>query len=146
MEVNPSKCVTASYLIDERAHRCCLDRNLVFNEQEIPNLTLAQSIKYLGTAVTARKTVKLKIAEAKCAEMEARLQKIMSSHLLTVQKIDAVKTFLLPSIDFMLLNGEVGKTQLKKLDKKIRGAIDQELKVRGLPVDCHHASWRDGGL
>jgi hypothetical protein len=38
----------------------------------------------------------------------------MESPLLVVQKIDAVKTFLLPMMDFMLLNGDVGKTQLEE--------------------------------
>jgi hypothetical protein len=33
-----------------------------------------------------------------------------------------------------------------KMAKFIREKIDEVLKVRGLPVECHHASWRDGGL
>jgi hypothetical protein len=37
-----------------------------------------------------------------------------------------------------MLNGDVGKKQLKKMDTL--------LNVRGLQVECHHASWRDGGL
>jgi hypothetical protein len=78
--------------------------------------------------------------------MENLLEKIMSSPLLSVQKIDAIKTFLLPSIDFLLLNGEVGARQLRSMDKKIRGMVDQEPKIRGLPIEYHHASWRDGGL
>jgi hypothetical protein len=49
-------------------------------------------------------------------------------------------------IDFMLLNGDVGVKQLREMDQHIRGAVDLALKVRGLPVECHHASWRDGGL
>jgi hypothetical protein len=32
------------------------------------------------------------------------------------------------------------------MDENIREAINRELKVRGLPIECHHASWRDGGL
>jgi hypothetical protein len=70
----------------------------------------------------------------------------MFSPLLTVQKIDAVKTFLLSSIDFLVLNREVGRSQLRVMDKKIRGMINKELKVNGLPIECHHASWRDEGL
>jgi hypothetical protein len=30
--------------------------------------------------------------------------------------------------------------------KYIRGREDELLKVKELPVQCHHASWRDGGL
>jgi hypothetical protein len=78
--------------------------------------------------------------------MEGLFEKIISIPLLIVQKIDGMKTFLLPSIDFLLLNGEVGIKDLKKMDKKIRGMIDRELKIRGLPIECHHTSWRDGGL
>jgi hypothetical protein len=70
----------------------------------------------------------------------------MESQLLIVQTIDAVQTFLLPALDFMLLSGDVGEKQLRKMDQHIRGAIDELFKVRGLPVEYHHASWRDGGL
>jgi hypothetical protein len=46
----------------------------------------------------------------------------------------------------MMLNEDVGEKQLKKMDQHIRQKIDTALRVRGLPVECHHASWRDGGL
>jgi hypothetical protein len=119
---------------------------LTFKGQLIPNLTLAQSLKYLGTPVTARKTVKLEAIETKLTEMKIRLKKIAESPLLIVQKIDAMKTFVLPTLDFMMLNGDVGEKQVTEMDKYIRGRVDEMLKVRSLPVECHHASWRDGGL
>jgi hypothetical protein len=65
MEVNVKKCAAASYLRDMNRHRCSLARNLNSKGQPIPNLTLAQSLKYLGTAVAPRRTVKLEAAEAK---------------------------------------------------------------------------------
>jgi hypothetical protein len=103
-------------------------------------------MRYLGALIAARRTIKLKSAKFKLKEMEVLLRKIMSSPLLTVQKIDAVKAFLLPSINFLLLNGEVGRSQLRVMDKKTRRMINKELDIRGLPIECHHASWRDGGL
>jgi hypothetical protein len=90
--------------------------------------------------------VKLEEAEAKLTEMKIRLKKIMESPLLIVQKIDAMKISVLPMLDFMMLNGDVGEKQLTKMDKYIRGRVNELLKVMGLPVECHHASWRDGGL
>jgi hypothetical protein len=146
MEVNAGKCVTASYLLDGNRHRSSLAEPLRFEGHEIPNLTLDQSLKYLGSPITARRTVKLQAVQSKILEVEILLEKIMKSPLLTVQKIDAVKTFLIPSLDFMMLTGEIGRKQLTRLDKKIRASMDRELKVRGLPVECHHMSWRDGGL
>jgi hypothetical protein len=103
-------------------------------------------LQYLGTAIAARKSVKLEAVETKLTEMRVRLEKIMESPLLVVQKIDAVKTFLLPSLDFMLLNGDVREKQLENMDKRIRASISKALKVRTLPVKCDHASWRDGGM
>jgi hypothetical protein len=90
--------------------------------------------------------VKLEATEAKLTEMKIRLKKIMDSQLLIVQKIDAMKTFVLPMLDFIMLNGDIGEMALMKMDKYIRGRVDELLKVRGLPIECHHASWKDGGL
>jgi hypothetical protein len=123
-----------------------LAESLKFNQQDIPNLTLAQSLKYLGTAVAARRKVKLEAMTAKLTEMKIRMKKIMESPLLIVQKIDAIKTFILPTLDFAMLNGDVGEKQLTTMDQYIKCLIDDALKVRGLPIECHHASWRDGVL
>jgi hypothetical protein len=90
--------------------------------------------------VAAQRTVKFEAVETKLKEMEVRLKKIMQSQLLMVQTIDALKTFLLPSIDFILLNGDVGESRLEKMDQHIRASIDEALRVRGyrLNVITHH--------
>jgi hypothetical protein len=141
MEANTKKCMTASYLADSSRHRCSLARNLQFKGQDIPNLTLADSLKYLGTTVTPRRNVKLQALTPKLMEMKIRLMKIMGSPLLIVQKIDAIKTFILPTLDFAMLNGDIGEKDLLMIDKHFRRLVDEALRVRGLPVECHHASW-----
>jgi hypothetical protein len=73
-------------------------------------------------------------------EMKARMREIRESPLLTVQKINALKIFVLPILDFMMLNGDVGRKQLNKMNQQIRESIDGALQVRGLPVECHHSS------
>jgi hypothetical protein len=70
----------------------------------------------------------------------------MELPLLIVQKIDAIKTFLLPTLDFRMIIGDVGEKQLMKMDQHICASANKILKVRGLPIECHHVSWRDGGL
>jgi hypothetical protein len=146
MEINVKKCATASYVYDDDKRRTFLDGCFTFRGQEIPNLTTADSMRYLGAPISARRTVRLKSPKFKLKEMEILLRKIISSALLTVQKIDAIKTFLLPSMDFLLLNGEAGGRDLEVMDKKIRGMVNRDLNIKGLPIECHHASWRDGGL
>jgi hypothetical protein len=146
MEVNVKKCTTASYLLDEQQHRYSLSNNLKFDNHDIPNLTLKQSLKYLETAVTARRNVILQATNSKFDEMKILVQKIMSSPLLTVQKIDAIKTFVIPCFDFLMLNGEISKVHLDNMDSFIRNKINTMLKTPGLPIECHHMSWRDGGF
>jgi hypothetical protein len=123
MEVNVKKCVTTSYLCDVNRRRRSLIHNHTFKGQEIPNLTLVQSLKYLVTLVIARRTVKLEIIEVKLIDMKIRLQKIIESPLLIIQKIDTMKTFVLPKLDFMILNGNVGEKQLIKMEN----IIEEEL-------------------
>jgi hypothetical protein len=65
MEINVTKCATASYVLDDERHRSSLNRCFQFQGEEIQNLTLSQSLKYLGTVVVARKTVKLEIFNRK---------------------------------------------------------------------------------
>jgi hypothetical protein len=103
-------------------------------------LTLEQSLKSLGTAAAGQRRAKPEAVEMKLTEMKDQMQKIKESPSRTVQKIDAVKTFVLPRLDFMMLNGDVGRKQLKKMDQHICQSIDAALRVRGLPVECHHAS------
>jgi hypothetical protein len=51
----------------------------------------------------------LETVEAKLTEVKVRPKKIMESQLLIVQKIDAVKIFCLPTLDFLMLNRDVGE-------------------------------------
>jgi hypothetical protein len=70
--------------------------------------------------------------------MKVRLKKIiMESPLLIVQKIDAVRTFILPTLDFMMVNRDVGmKTTKEDGQTHWGGRIDEALKVRELPIEC----------
>jgi hypothetical protein len=66
-------------------------------------------MRYLGAPIAARRTIKLKPAKFKLKKMEFLLAKIMCRPRLSLQKIESLKTFLLWSIDFLLLRGEIGK-------------------------------------
>jgi hypothetical protein len=78
--------------------------------------------------------------------MKIQLEKILESLLLIVQKIEEMKRFVLPMLDFIMLNRDVDENQVMKMDKYIRGRIDEFLKVSSLLVERHHALWRDGGF
>jgi hypothetical protein len=146
MEVNPLKCSTISYLKDDNRRRAFSDTAFQFNDQEIPNLSLEDSMRYLGAPIAARRTVKLKTGRTLVIEAKRMVDKIMASPLKIVQKISAIKTKVLPSMDFMLMNGEIGTKDLTVMDKMIRGKLMDQMKIRGMPVECVHGSWKDGGL
>jgi hypothetical protein len=82
MEVNVKKCATASYLKDMDRHRCILASNLNFKGQPISNLMLAQSLKYLGTAIAPRRTVRLEATEVNAHWYNPFNQKKLSGHVL----------------------------------------------------------------
>jgi hypothetical protein len=139
MEVNVAKCTTISYLIEGNEHRCTLHQELILRGQGVLNLIMAWSLKYLGTAISERRRLRLGAAMAKSMEMEIRVQMIIASRLLAVLKIDAVKRFLFPILDFMTLNDDMGNRQLRKMDTTVRAQMDALLHVGSLLVECHHA-------
>jgi hypothetical protein len=100
MEVNVKQCATASYVPDDRHYRCSPAEKLIFKGQEIPDLTLTESLKYLGTVISARRRVKVGAVEAKLTKRKVHLKKIMKSSLLIVQTTDPVKSPALPRLDF----------------------------------------------
>jgi hypothetical protein len=65
----------------------------------------------------------------------------MESQPLIAQKIDVVNIFLLRSLDFMPLNGDVGEKSLENRHKHIRVSINKALKGRTSRVECDHWSW-----
>jgi hypothetical protein len=146
MEIYVGKCATTSYMTNSNHHGSTLAHDLSFEGQGIPNLIMAQSLKYMGKTISRRCTIKVRAAETKLTRMKIRMQKIVEFPLKIVQKIDAIKTFVLLAIDSTLLNGYVGRGQLTKMDKKSRAEIDELLNIRGFRVECHHAPWREGSL
>jgi hypothetical protein len=93
MGVNVKKCATARYRIDGLAEK------LRFKRQGILSVTLAQLMQYLRTTAAARPRVNLEAMTAKLTEAKIRMKKIMELPLLIVQKIDLIKTFILPTLD-----------------------------------------------
>jgi hypothetical protein len=58
MEINVSKCATTSYTCDEDRRRTYLGDSFQFRGEAIPNLATAESMRYLGASITARRKVK----------------------------------------------------------------------------------------
>jgi hypothetical protein len=105
----------------------------------------AESIKYLATDCGSKNS-QAQISKTQTQRDGNLIGEIISSPLLTVQKIDAVKNFVFLSINFLLPNEDVSGTQLRVMDKNIRAMINRELNIKRSPIECHQALWRDGDL
>ena len=145
MTINPAKCTCASYMFNQHRRRCAIDE-LHINDTPIQCLSLAESCRYLGSPLAANARARMKATAIHVTETEVLLEKVTSSPLTINQKLHAIKTFVIPHLDFRFLNTEVSTRATARLDKRIRGRINKMFKVSGIPVANIHASWRDGGL
>ena len=145
MEVNTKKCFVSSYVKDEQRHRATISE-IYMNGEQVRCLSLDESMQYLGVSVAARRKIRFKNNEAAVETFTATLEKIRKSPLTITQKIHAIRMFLMPTLDYVLLNGEMRKTTATRLDKRVRATIGSLLEARGIPKAQIHASWKDGGM
>ena len=144
MVLAPSKSCSFGYLYKDR-RRCGLSQSFTINNEEIPYVDLDDSIRYLGTPIAARKVAKLKSSADLITKFQSKAMQIFNSDLLIVQKIHAFKTFLIPSLDFILQNGQMKVKHIEKVDDII-GSLVNKMIGGALPNAIKHASWKDGGL
>ena len=139
-----SKSCSVGYIWEHQS-RCSLKTPFKIGEVEIPFVNLDTSIKYLGTPVAARKITKLKSSEAYCNKFKVKALKIFNSDLRITQKIHAIKTFVFPTLDFILENGQLKIKDIEGLDHFVAKNIN--IMFQGnVPTALKHASWKDGGL
>ena len=92
------------------------------------------------------KTTKTKNARMMMEEMKSKIKLLFNSRLTFLQKMDALKTYLLPQMDYMLENGQFSYEDLNKLDMFIRGSIDREIGAIQIPIDFFYTATSHGGL
>lgn len=123
LHLNPEKSCTMHY--SGSAPSGC--RNTVFKicDRTLPILRTTETVKFLGKPVGFNI---LSDWSSLKTHMETT-QKIMTSSLAPWQRIDAIKTFLYPSIQFSLRTGALDKSDWKKFDQFIRPMIKSTLNL-----------------
>ena len=145
ISINPSKCIKLGYVQD--GNRRTFDASEIYICNEVvPTYSLQDTITYLGTQLGVSKIAKLKTTSQTINQAIKRVEKIGVSALRLNQKIDCVKRWVLPSIDFILENGEVKLKLLSTLDRSIRVMINSHIGASGTPKEFFTTSWKDGGL
>lgn len=73
-----------------------------------------------------------------------KLEKNVTSVLAISQKIQAIRTFLIPQLDFKFMNGQLKKKDVAFMyQKETHDSVNKLIGSR-LPVGVHHGSWKDG--
>lgn len=144
MELAPNKCVAYVYGIS-RAQRRFYDANIKIGDHAIRVAKKDETIRYLGAPINARKTDRLKQVKITEAEFRILLEKVTQSKLAIVQKIDAIKRFLLPKWEYEFMVNQVRAHTIDRMDRAVRVSINKIVRAK-LPIAVFHASWKDGGL
>ena len=139
LTVAPQKCISMSKCRNETP-------TFLMNNQEIPAKDISNSIRYLGAPISGSKASRVKYCKATLEDVQVRTNSVFSSNLTILQKLDAIKTYVLPRLDFLLENGQFAINDLDKLDRKLRGQIDKEIKASGIPISFFYTSSSYGGL
>jgi hypothetical protein len=116
---------------------------IVIDGEELDYVSLDEIVEYLGAPIGARKNAKMNFAETKIEGIRKHLRRIMQSGLKLSQRINAVKTFVTPQLDFYLMNGQTRVKDLQELDVEIRRIINEALKGPRLPNDYYYTNWKD---
>jgi hypothetical protein len=109
--------------------------------KEVPVCNVDDTIKYLGVPLGIRKLANLKFNNQRISKIRKILDRIRNSGLKITQIVHAIKTYVLPRLDYSMMNSVVSKVELKKLDTYIRKIINENVGGPPLWKRMLYTSW-----
>ena len=121
----PTKCATLS--LNNRAQRHYVESTpFTLGDEQLPTLRWEDHYCYLGCELGANPRATLKeLAE----QYINKAKTILESKLTTWQKLDALKHFVRPKLDFSLRTLLPTKGWTKQLDERVRGITKKSLRL-----------------
>ena len=139
LRIAPQKCISIARIHSENPI-------LTIEGTEIPIKNQRDSINYLGAPISARKSTRLGSAKPIIEEIKAKTIQLFKSQLSLSQKVEGLRCYVLPKMDYMLTNGQFPVAAISKLDRFIRGKINDELNAPRTPIQFVNIATRYGGL
>ena len=139
------KCKTISY-IKEGNRRVSDPVPFTIDGEEIPTEDVTEAMEYLGTVISVSQRLKMSDARKVLEDLKTKIWRVGRTKTRLVQKFDLIRRFIVPQLDFILLNSVVSIRDLKRFDKFIRTQIRQWVGGPTLPKAMIYAHWKDGGL
>jgi tRNA A-37 threonylcarbamoyl transferase component Bud32 len=115
-------------------------------EQEVEICNIKDTIKYLRMSLSTRKLQKMKFNKNRIEKTMKILERLRYSGLKIPQIIDAVRRFVLPRLDYTMMNSITGTTELSNLDQYIRNIINEMIGGPALSKDLFYTANKNGGL
>jgi hypothetical protein len=123
LRLNPEKSVT--FHLSGRTPRGMRETQFTINGAAVRHLMDGDSFKFLGNPVGFNICPPTSTVE----EFICKGQTILSSMLAPWQKLDALKTFFFPSLQFAMRMGTLPKGDWTRLDKELRGGLKATLNL-----------------
>ena len=140
--IAPTKCITIARNQGNQPNT----PELRIGEHQLQIVNSDQSIKYLGAPISGNKSTRTGNAKAMIEEARAKTKLVFKSQLSLNQKLVAIRTYVLPCLDYIMTNSQCNITDLASLDSLIRGLIQKEIGNTPIPNEYAHIAMKDGGL
>jgi hypothetical protein len=115
-------------------------------EQEVEVCNIKDTIKYVGVPLSTRKVSKLKFNKNRIEKTMNILERLRYSGLKIPQIIDAIRRFVLPRLDYTIMNSIMGITELRRLDQFIRNIVNEMVGGPVLTKDLFYMTTKNRGL
>jgi hypothetical protein len=103
--------------------------------ERVEECGIKDTVKYLGVPLSTRKLQKMKFNKYRIEKTMKILERSRYSGLKITQIIDAIRRFILPRLDYTMMNSVLGITELNKLDGFIRNMINEMIRGPALSKD-----------
>ena len=143
--IEVSKCSSICYGYDGH-QRTIPSVPFVLAGRQVPSINLMSASDYLGVWIGARSNACKKHIMRRIESVHSDCVKVSGSPLKLTQKIDAVRRFLLPKLEYEFLAGICPAKRLSTLDKNIRFLLSKAIGAQGLPTELFYLKWTNGGL
>jgi hypothetical protein len=110
------------------------------NNQTVEECGIKDIIKYLGVLLSTMKLQKMKFNKSRIEKTMKILERLRYSGLKIPQIIDAIRRFILPRLDYVLMNSILGIIEMKKVDQFIRNMLNEMIGGPVLSKDMFYTA------
>lgn len=143
LQLAPNKCAAFSLMPAGKTKKLKTLTDTVFRTMDgmIPQVDIGRSVRYLGVRLGDKGIMTEDI------DLAPLLEQVRRAPLKLQQRLEILRTFIIPRYTHRLVLGRVTHGALRKMDRQVRAAVRCWLAFPGdVPMAFFHAPIRSGGL